>query len=307
MTRILILGARGQVGSELTALPWPDAVSVTGLARDQVDLTDRAALRAQVMAMRPDVVINAAAYTAVDKAESEADLTFAVNRDAPETLADACAALGARLLHISTDYVFDGSKFGAYVETDPVAPLGVYGRSKEAGESAIRAHLADHVILRTAWVFGATGGNFVKTMLRFGHERRHLRVVGDQVGCPTPARAIAEALARIALTNDTAFQRGTYHFAGNHAVSWFQFAEAIFAAAARYGVARPRLDCITTAEYPTPARRPANSVLSCDLLAARYDIAPANWQAGLEAVLADLAQAGTLPGAGLLARPDRTA
>ena len=243
---------------------------------------------------KPDVVINAAAHTAVDRAESEPAVAAAINRDAPAAMADACRAAGARLIHISTDYVFDGLKREPYVESDPVAPLSVYGRTKEEGERAIRVRLTEHVILRTSWVFAAHGSNFVRTMLRLAGERPELRIVADQLGAPTAARDIAQAVAGI--TDRIAAGRGiwgTFHFASGEPTSWFGFAEAVFAQ--RGG--GPKLVPITTEEYKTPARRPLYSVLDCGRLAAAYGIPQPSWRAALAQVLAEVAEQTGVTGA----------
>jgi dTDP-4-dehydrorhamnose reductase len=260
---------------------------MTALGRAQVDLADPDACAAAVAAADADLVINAAAYTAVDQAEREPDLVQAVNAGAPGAMARAAAARGLPFLHISTDYVFDGSGRRPWREDDPVAPLGVYGASKLAGEHAVAVAGGPHVILRTAWVFSAHGRNFVKTMLRLGSERADLSVVADQHGSPTPAADIAAALLTIARA--FAAGRGTsgiFHFAGAPAVTWADFAEAIFADA--HLPRRPQVHRIATADYPTPARRPQNSVLDCTRIAAAYAIAQPDWRTGLTAVLNEL-------------------
>ena len=196
--KILVLGTSGQVGHALMRASWPANAAVAGLARPAVDMADPGSLDRVMAEHAPDLVVNATAYTAVDKAESERDTAFAINRDGPAHLAAACAARGAALIHISTDYVFDGSKPAPYVEDDPVAPVNAYGASKEAGEAAVRSLAPRHVILRTSWVYAAHGANFVKTMLRLGRERPELGVVADQIGAPTAADDIASAIVRIA-------------------------------------------------------------------------------------------------------------
>jgi dTDP-4-dehydrorhamnose reductase len=288
MTKILVFGAAGQVGRELIGLDWPDGLRAVGLDRAAADITDADAVARALAAARPALVVNAAAYTAVDKAEQDAARALAVNRDGAANLAAACAARGLPLIHLSTDYVFDGSRPGAYREDDPVAPLGSYGVGKEAGEAAIRARLARHVILRTAWVFGIHGNNFVKTMLRLGAERPALRIVADQQGCPTEAADIARAVARIAATllgAPSPLHIGTFHYAGQPPTSWHGFAQEIFRRVAASGRPVPTLSAIATADYPTPARRPANSVLDSGKLARIYGIAPCDWQAALDRVL----------------------
>ena len=264
---------------------------VVAVDQAECDLSDPRAIRDLVERVRPSVIVNPAAYTAVDKAESERDAAFAVNRDGPANLARACAAAGVPLIHISTDYVFDGnSKTTPWREDDPVAPQGVYAASKLAGEEAVREAQPDHVILRTAWVFGAHGHNFVKTMLRLARERDELRVVADQHGCPTPAAAIAAAIATIAQARlgGGGWTPGTFHYGGAPATTWHGFADRIVErAAARIG-RRPTVTAIATADFPTPARRPANSVLDTARLGQAYGVPPADWMAGLDRVLDDI-------------------
>ncbi|WP_340119683.1 dTDP-4-dehydrorhamnose reductase [Pelagibius sp. 7325] len=285
MGPLLLLGADGQLGHEVRVLAAARALDLVALNRRQLDITAASEVRAAITG-RFAAVINAAAYTAVDKAERDAAAAFAVNRDGANHVAEACAAAGVRLIHISTDYVFDGAKGAPYVEDDAVRPLNVYGASKEAGEAVVRAACADHVILRTAWVFGAAGSNFVKTMLRLSGERDGLSIVADQFGCPTPAAALAARA--IAAAGDEA--RGTYHCAGEEPTSWHGFAQAIFAAQREItGRPRPKLAAIATADYPTPARRPADSTLDSGLFQATFGEAAIDWRAGLTAVLETLA------------------
>ncbi|MEM7225588.1 MAG: dTDP-4-dehydrorhamnose reductase [Pseudomonadota bacterium] len=284
---LLVFGAGGQLGRELLRAAPPAGYRVQGATRGDADITRDDQVAAAIDRTRPALVINAAAYTAVDKAESEPEAAFAVNRDGAAVLAAACRAADLPLIQVSTDYVFDGTKQRAYREDDPVAPLGVYGASKEAGERAVREGLDRHIILRTAWVFGAFGGNFVKTMLRLAETRDALGVVDDQTGCPSPARAIAETILTIAGTPNKAW--GTYHFAGQPPITWHGFAKEIFAARqARTGRAGPKLSAITTADYPTAARRPANSVLDGSKLTQAFGIEPADWRAGLADVLDEI-------------------
>lgn len=271
--RLLVLGANGQVGFELGRARLPDGMTLTARDRAGLDITDRKAVFAAVPGH--DLVVNAAAYTAVDRAESERGAAFAANAEAPGHLAEACRKEGAALIHLSTDYVFDGTKPGPYAEDDPVNPLGAYGESKEAGERAVRAALAEHVILRTAWVYGAHGHNFVKTMLRLASERPSLRVVADQRGSPSSAADIAAAILRIAAAPK---RWGTFHFTGGGETTWHGFAEAIVRG-------RVPVEPIATADYPTPARRPANSVLDCGKIAAAYGIVGRPWQVALGEVL----------------------
>ncbi|MEM9465433.1 MAG: dTDP-4-dehydrorhamnose reductase [Actinomycetota bacterium] len=262
MTTVLVTGSGGQVGAALADLagdPRFDHLEIVTTDRTTLDLADPASIASTIQRVRPTIVINAAAYTAVDAAEDDEANAMAANADGVRVLAEHCAAQQARLLHLSTDYVFDGTKADWYVEDDPIAPLGAYGRSKAAGEAAARV-CADHLILRTAWVYAATGHNFVKTMLRLGAERDELRVVADQVGCPTSAHDIADGLLRLADDPIT----GTFHLAGADATSWHGFASAIFDEAGFTVAVEP----IATVDYPTPAPRPANSRLASDALAA---------------------------------------
>lgn len=287
-TPVLVIGRSGQVAQALQQASWPKGYLVEVHGRETLDLTDRRAVAMIALQTRWAAVINAAAFTSVDKAESEPDLAFAVNAHGPALLADVCAQAGIPLIHISTDYVFDGTKAGAYVESDLVNPLSIYGMSKEAGESAIRERHALHVILRTSWVFSATGQNFVKTMLRLGRERQVLSIVADQYGRPTAAADIAAAIRTIVATL-LAGKRdgfGTFHLAGAGATTWHMFANEIFRQAALRGLAPvPELAPISTADFPTPARRPANSVLDTARVEAVYNIVPRNWEAGLTEVL----------------------
>ena len=286
--RILVIGAQGQVGWELTR-----RASVLGhdvLAWDvaELDITDAAAVDRELAASGMDVAINAAAYTAVDRAEQEPALAFAVNRDGPAHLAAACARSNIPLLHISTDYVYDGAKIDPYVEDDPTTPLGVYGASKLAGDEAVGRLLPRHLILRVSWVFGIHGHNFVKTILRLAREREELRVVADQYGCPTFAGDIADTLLDLAgriAEIDARDAWGVYHYCGEPVTTWHGFASAIVELArARESLPVKTVTAITTTDYPTPAARPVNSVLDCAKLATRFGIRPRPWRAGLEAM-----------------------
>lgn len=280
MRGLLVFGRSGQVACELARL----APEATFLGRDQADLSDPAACAAAILSRRPQAVINAAAWTAVDRAETEEAAAHVVNAEAPGAMAMACAQLGIPFVHISTDYVFDGSGDRPWQTDDATGPLGAYGRTKLAGEQAVRAAGCVHAILRTSWVFSAHGANFVKTMLRLGRERARLNVVADQIGGPTPAAAIAAACLTIAgrLRDDPA-AGGTLHFAGAPDVSWADFARAIIA---RAGLPVEVAD-IPTSAYPTPARRPANSRLDCAGLEP-FGLTRPDWQAGLDAVLHEL-------------------
>lgn len=280
---LLVFGRHGQVGSELLRAPPPPGWTVRGLGRDEADLTRPDTVAAAVAVARPTVVVNAAAYTAVDRAESEAELAFAVNRDGPAALARACARQGVPLIHLSTDYVFNGRKPAPYVEDDPIDPLNVYGASKAAGEQAVREAGADHIILRTSWVFSPFGLNFVKTMLRLGRERPQLGIVGDQTGCPTAAADIAGTVLALAaaLGQGRRDGLGTFHFCNAGATTWFGFAEAIFERVAAAGGTVPALKAIATDQYPTPAVRPRNSVLDGTRIGSVHGIHPRPWRAGL--------------------------
>jgi dTDP-4-dehydrorhamnose reductase len=287
--KILVFGAGGQIGREVCRAAWPARHAILALDRTAVDITKSAAVSAMLDREKPDLAINLAAYTAVDRAESEPEAAWAVNCAGAAHIAAACDGSATPLIHLSTDYVFDGCKTEPYREEDAVGPLGVYGHSKEAGERAVRSAVARHVILRTAWVFGAYGANFVKTMLRLAAERPVLRVVADQRGCPTAAADIAAALMVIAERIERGEAKwGTYHFVGAGAASWHGFAEAIFDLAAPQLAARPQVEPISTDQYPTPARRPMNSVLDCQKIKGAFGIAPPPWRTALAAVIREL-------------------
>ena len=280
--RVLVFGRTGQVATELARI----APSAIFLGRDAADLADPPACAAAIAAHRPDAVINAAAWTAVDKAEAEESVAHTVNADAPAAMATACAVAGVPFVHISTDYVFDGAGTAPFAPDAPTGPLGAYGRTKLAGEQAVRGSGAAHAILRTSWVFSAHGANFVKTMLRLSESRDRLTVVADQTGGPTPAAAIAKACLTIAtqLAADPA-KSGTYHFAGRPDTIWAGFAREIFAQAGR----PTGVEDIPTAAFPTPARRPANSRLDCATTETTFGIPRPDWRAGLAEVLKELA------------------
>ena len=290
---ILLTGKNGQVGWELqrTLLPLG---RVDAFGHRELDLADAAAVRRKLDELRPDVIVNAAAYTAVDKAESEPDLAHAVNAAAPALLAQEAKQRGALLIHYSTDYVFDGAKAAPYVETDLTNPLGAYGRSKLAGEAGIRASGCDHLIFRTSWVYAARGANFLRTILRLAAEREELRIVADQVGAPTWARLIAEATAhgaapgacRSAATATSRAASFTSPRAGE--TSWHGFATAIVAG--RSGLRVKTVTPIATADYPTPAQRPANSRLNTDAFRARFGLALPDWRDCLRLCLEEIPQ-----------------
>lgn len=287
--RILVLGTVGQLATELRRTFGAPAELELWPA-ERVELADEAAVRGLLERARPDVVINAAAYTAVDKAEQEPERAFAVNEQGPRTLASYCHAAGACLVHVSTDYVFDGRKASPYLEDDAIGPLNVYGRSKWAGEQAIRAELEQHLILRTSWVFSAHGQNFVKTMLRLGQDRTEVRVVADQYGRPTPAHDLAEAIWHIvrARAQGAGTPWGTYHFAGEGTATWKDLAEAVFALAESQTGKHVTVTPISTADYPTPAQRPRSSVLDSTRFASAFGRTPQPWQVGLKRVVDEL-------------------
>jgi dTDP-4-dehydrorhamnose reductase len=276
--KILLTGRSGQVGWELERSLAPlGQVTASDLAT--LDLADADATRRAVRAAKPDMIVNAAAYTAVDKAESERDAAFAVNATAPGVLAEESKRAGALLVHYSTDYVFDGTKQAPYAEDDPPNPLNVYGASKLAGERAIVASGCRHLILRTSWVYGPRGSNFMLTMLRLARERPELQVVDDQIGAPTSSLAIARATAQLLRRG----AGGLYHLTAAGAVTWCGFARAILA---RAGIATP-VRAIRTEDYPTPAKRPRNSRLDCSRLRADFGLSLAPWEEQLSEVTFD--------------------
>ena len=282
---VLVFGKTGQVATELAS-----GGNVVCLGRGQADLGDPASCAAAILDRRPQAVINAAAYTAVDRAESEEALAHVVNGDAPAAMAAACAGQGIPFVHISTDYVFDGSGVGPRDETAGTGPLGVYGASKLAGEDAVRSAGGVYAILRTSWVFSAHGANFLKTMLRLGNERSTLNVVADQIGGPTPAGAIADTCLKIAAELQRADHLGgVYHFSGAPDASWADFAREIFQAA-ELDVA---VSDIGTADYPTPARRPLNSRLDCGAIDAVFGIKRPDWRAHVAEIITQLKGSGT--------------
>ena len=278
---LLIFGKTGQVAQEL-ARRAPDAQFA---GRETADLTDPAACAALIRQLHPSAVINAAAYTAVDKAESDAATAQLVNADAPAAMAAACAELGIPFVHISTDYVFDGSGDTARAEDAPTAPLGVYGQTKLDGERAVQSAAGQYAIMRTSWVFSAHGNNFVKTMLRFGAERDRLTIVADQIGGPTASADIAAAALSMAATmRADATKGGIYHFAGAPDVSWADFAREIFA----QSDLAPEVVDIPSSDYPTPAKRPLNSRLDCAAITRDFGIARPDWRVSLQDVIKEL-------------------
>lgn len=286
--KILLIGKNGQVGWELRRTLAPVG-QVLAVDYPEIDLTDAAAARRLVLEYKPAVVINAAAYTAVDKAETETKTAHLINSVAPGVLAEAAKQAGALVVHYSTDYVFDGTKATPYVETDAPNPLGVYGRTKLEGDEAVRAAGADHLIFRLCWVYGTRGQNFLLTMQRLARERETLRVVGDQFGCPTWSRLIAEAttlaLRQVLASRDANAFNGTYHLAANSSTSWHGFASHIVEFMPEAERRCREVAAITTAEYPTPAKRPAFSVLDCGKLEKTFGIQLPDWEESLRLVL----------------------
>jgi dTDP-4-dehydrorhamnose reductase len=286
--KILLIGKNGQVGWELRRAFAPLA-EVVAVDYPEINFTDPPALRQLVAGTRPDVVVNAAAYTAVDKAETETELCRQVNAVAPGILAEEAKKLGALMVHYSTDYIFDGTKTSPYVETDAPNPLGAYGRTKLEGDRAVKASGADHLIFRLCWVYGARGQNFMLTMQRLARERETLRVVGDQFGCPTWSRMIAEttalALKQVLAGVDRSAHNGEYHLAAGGQANWHEFASRIVELMPEAERKCRAVEKITTAEYPTPAKRPAYSVLDCGKLQKTFGLRLPGWEASLRQVL----------------------
>ena len=286
--KILLIGKNGQVGWELRRSLAPLA-EVVAVDYPEINLTDTPALRQLVAGTRPAVVVNAAAYTAVDKAETETELCWQINAVAPGVLAGEAKKIGALMVHYSTDYVFDGAKTSPYVETDAPNPMGAYGRSKLEGDRAVKASGADHLIFRLCWVYGARGQNFMLTMQRLAREREKLRVVGDQLGCPTWSRMIAEttalALKQVLAGADRSVFNGEYHLAASGQTNWHEFASRIIELMPEAERKCRAVEQITTPEYPTPAKRPANSVLDCGKLQKTFGLRLPDWEASLRQVL----------------------
>jgi dTDP-4-dehydrorhamnose reductase len=285
---ILLTGANGQVGWELSHRGGQRGLEILALDRSDLDITDPVSVSNEVNRSNVSLVVNAAGYTAVDQAESEPELAFAVNRDGPAYLASACGKAGIPLVHISTDYVFDGKKEGAYLVTDRVSPLSVYGKSKAAGEMEVKKRLREHLILRTGWIYGIHGHNFVKTMLRLGREREVVHVVTDQYGCPTYAADLATTILKIAarFLEGGQIYWGTYHYCGKGVTTWHAFAEEIFRLASGYASLKvKRVEPISTSGYPTPAQRPTSSILDCSVLENTFNIHPRPWAESLAHML----------------------
>ena len=291
--KLLITGAKGQVGSELVKDAQARGYEVYGFSSRELDITHFEQLMQKVEQIRPDVIINAAAYTAVDKAEQESEQAYAVNAQGSKNLAKASKQMAIPLLHISTDYVFDGEKDTPYTEVDQPNPTGVYGASKLQGDQAIEAIWPRHIILRVSWVFGEQGNNFVKTMLRLAEQRDELSIVNDQFGAPTSARAISQSLLSILEVNNfnqPDFPWGTYHLQSEPGVTWFEFAREIFQQAEKLGLINKtmKLNPIPSSEFPTPVKRPANSKLDGIKLQQNFDLKPVQWQDDLQQMLKNM-------------------
>lgn len=298
--RILVTGGTGQVGSELVTI-LADLGEVVAPGRAEMDLSNPESVRKIIQAIKPRWIVNPAAYTAVDKAESESDLAYAINAEAVRIIGEEARQIGAGVIHFSTDYVFDGTGSTSYRETDAPAPVSVYGASKLAGEEALTESGAAHMIFRTSWVYGARGKNFLRTILKLAQEREVLRVVGDQYGAPTWSRDLAKMTAQVMVQSEAttkgrpladalAERRGIYHAAGRGETSWYGFAaEAVQLASQRSPDAKlAKIEAITTAEYPTPAKRPANSRMNCDKLTRSFGWTMMDWRDSLRQVLAEL-------------------
>jgi len=287
--KVLLTGAQGQVGSEIQRLMTLSEWSLYACGHDQLDIVDAMQVARQLNEYQPDLVINTAAYTAVDQAESEPDAAFSINSEGPKNLAMECARYGIPLIHLSTDYVFDGAMARPYTEQDSVSPLGVYGQSKWQGEQQVRRLCEKHIVLRVSWVYGCVGNNFVKTMLRLAKERDELRIVADQSGCPTSARDIArviEHLAQKITESQSVSHWGTYHYCGAPVTNWYQFAKAIIAEERKYDSLQIKnIIAIGTEDYPTAAQRPKNSALCCDKILEHFGIRQVDWQSELKDVL----------------------
>jgi dTDP-4-dehydrorhamnose reductase len=295
--RIAVTGKAGQLVSALLERGAADGVEVIALARPVMDLTDPASVTSALTSARPDVIVSAAAYTAVDKAERERDLAFAINRDGARVVAQTAARLGVPVVHISTDYVFDGRKAAPYSEDDETGPLGVYGESKLAGERAVAEATADHAILRAAWVYSPFGANFLKTMLRVATERPNVRVVSDQIGSPTSAHDLADSVVVVARNlvqrpGDSAL-RGVFHLTGRGEASWADFASEIFRASAELDGPAATVERIATADYPTAARRPANSRLDSRKAQATHGVSLRHWKEATDQVVRRLIKGAT--------------
>ena len=283
--KLLIIGSKGQLGSELVIECKRNDFSFLALDLPEFNITDPSQVKKTLADFKPSIVINASAYTNVDMAETEPEIAYTVNSDGPANLAVSCDKNRIPIIHISTDYVFDGSKGQPYAESDPVSPLGIYGKSKEKGESKLRSILKQHIILRTSWLYSAYGNNFVKTMLKLGKEKEIIKVVSDQYGCPTCAADLAEAVVDISkqITQNFKIAWGTYHYCGLGITTWHDFAKAIFGVASQYQNYKvSSIEAITTAQYPTKTKRPHFSALDCGLIKKHFGINIKPWQESLK-------------------------
>lgn len=289
--RVLVTGADGQVGR---ALSRQSEIEICACGRAELDILRPDRISAVLDSKRPDIVVNAAAYTAVDKAEEEEEAAFQINRDGPGYLAERCASFGIPLVHISTDYVFDGSVDAAYSEVDKPNPLNVYGKSKLAGEEAVRQYNDQHIILRTSWVFSQDGSNFLKTMLRLFRERSEVQVVSDQYGRPTSARQISRAILEIARRVNTSKKWGTYHYAGAPSASWYDFAVSILDSGKRFGLeTEVQVVPISTNSFPAAAKRPMNSILNTSKIERVFGIQPILWEKEVQFVVGKLLESAS--------------
>ncbi|MEE4263303.1 MAG: dTDP-4-dehydrorhamnose reductase [Desulfobacteraceae bacterium] len=289
--KLLITGAHGQLGRSIIDASQSKGCRVQAPPEEDLDITDHGKVDHIITDLQPDIVINTAAYTQVDKAETEETLAFKINKTGCTHLARTCAEKQIPLVHISTDYVFDGQKDAPYLETDPMSPIGVYGRSKAEGEIEIRSILKEHIILRTSWLYGIHGQNFVKTMLRLATGQKEIRVVADQYGCPTNSADLAQAILTICdyLYSKPKISWGTFHYCGSGVISWHTFAEKIMELTRLHqGTPTARAEPVTTAEYPTRAARPIYSALDCSRITRHFGIRPRPWQISLEKTVRQL-------------------
>ncbi len=294
--KILVIGSKGQLGHELLIQGNNSGYEILPVDLPDLDITDKTQVKNWLEKFQPSFVVNAAAYTNVDKAETEQNLAFAVNRDGPANLAEICALFEVPLIHMSTDFVFDGKKSSPYIESDPISPLSIYGISKQEGENEVRSRLKNHIILRTAWLYGVHGQNFVKTMLRLGKEKEVINVVADQFGSPTSAADLAEAILNIIskIKRSSDIKWGAYHYCGLGITTWHKFAEEILNLASRYiSIKTKNVKPISTAEYPTEAIRPPFSALDCSLIKKNFGISLKPWQDSLKTVIRQLCQKET--------------
>ena len=287
--KIILIGNQGMLGRDLQPRLEYAGFNLKGLDIDELDITRSDDITLCFESFGPNIIINCAAYTAVDKAESEPDIAFSINKDGPANLANACEKFNIPLVHLSTDYVFDGNAKRPYREEDPVNPLGVYGRSKWAGEEAVRSCLKKHIIVRTSWLYGVHGHNFVKTVLKIAHDKDEIKVVADQKGCPTWTKDLSDALVNLTerIHNDlSGILWGTYHFCGDGSTTWYEFTQAIVNEVSKRSVIKPlRVIPIMTSEYPTPAKRPMWSVMDCSKIKKIFNIHPEKWKNGLTSML----------------------